>query len=115
MLIRVKDSPNPHNQGFPHAYYPDALGGVLDWLDSHLLSPGCLQHPGLAALQLKLLDKSMRTLAQATVRVNAIADVAVKVSGQQGRPGKADQELRWLLRTMEDLSPQCAVCNRSAQ
>ncbi len=115
MLIRVKESHKPYGKGFPGSYYPEALGGILDLLDSTIFAAWNLSHPNLAALQLKLLDKTLRTLAQATIQANAIADSVLSLSAREDSPCMAEQELAWLRLTMENLSTQCAACNRSEQ
>ena len=115
MLVRVKESHIPDGKGFPCSYYPEALGGVLDLLDSSIFASWNLSQPNLAAMQLKLLDKTMRTLAQATIRANTIADSVVSLSAREDFPSMAEQELAWLRLTMEQLSTQCSACNRNEQ
>lgn len=109
----MKESHLPDGKGFPGSYFPEALGGVLDLLDSTIFAAWNLSHPNLAALQLELLDKTIRTLAQATTSANAIADSVLILSAQEGFPCMAERELALLRYTMEHLSTQSVACNRS--
>jgi hypothetical protein len=115
MLIHVKESHKFDGRDFPGSYFPNALGGVLDLLDSSIFTPGYLSHPTRAAFQLEMLDKTLKTLALATKRANAIADSVLSLSAREDFTCLAEQELACLRRTIENLSTECAACNCSEQ
>jgi len=104
----VKESHRINGRDFPCSYFPNALGGVLDLLDSSIFTPGYLSHPTRAAFQLQMLDKTLKTLAQATERANAIADSVLSMSAREDFTCLAEQELACLRRTVENLNTQCA-------